>query len=194
MPRINLKPGSPEFDDGTPRLETHICDMAGCRAHGEFKAPKNRGLNEYYHFCLDHVRDYNKAWNFFEGMSDSDIENFTVNSFYGERPTWKYGVNGNYDDLYQKAWQYYNFTDEAPPRSEYEKKYSPEIEAMAIMNLEPPLTLEGIRARYREMAKKHHPDRNKGCPKSEELFKSVNMAYTILKAAYEHFEKLPEKS
>lgn len=191
MPKINLKPGSAEYEDPKkPQEKSTICDMAGCKEHGEFKAPKNRGLNEYYHFCLEHVREYNKAWNFFDGMSDSDVERATVDSIYGDRPTWKYGVNGDFTDkFYKQAWQFYNFSDDEPPVSR-EKKNSPEAEAMEIMGLSPPLTLKGIQTRYRELAKKHHPDLNRDDPKAEELLKSINMAYTILKVAYESYGKL----
>ena len=43
------------------------CDHAGCDLPGLYPAPKSRQrLNERYHFCLEHVREYNKKWNFFE--------------------------------------------------------------------------------------------------------------------------------
>jgi len=66
-------------------------------------------------------------------------------------------------------------------------------EAMAIMGLEPPLTFDAIKLKYRELALKHHPDRNQGCKKSEELLKTINMSYTVLKLAYEKFDKLPDR-
>ncbi|MCB1652057.1 MAG: J domain-containing protein [Alphaproteobacteria bacterium] len=177
--------------------------MPGCRAHGEYKAPKDRNLNRHYHFCLDHVREYNKAWNFFEGMSAGEVEDHMLKSIYGDRPTWKYGVNGNAEEaLYNRAWQTWHGTDEPPPRQDQKRfkstsslsQNTPEYEAMAIMGLEPPLSLPAIKTRYKELAKKHHPDLNKGCPKSEELLKQINMAYTILKLAYEKFADLPERN
>ena len=199
MPRIHLKPNSAEFADDKSAYGPQACDMPGCQLDGEHKAPKHRGLNEYYHFCLEHVREYNKAWNFFEGMSNAEVEEHTINSLYGDRPTWKYGVNGSMEEeLYKKAWQTFNNTEEEPP--EFKRAHDPqngqfsqhsrEHQAMALMGLEPPLTLEAIKTKYKELAKKHHPDLNKGCAKSEELLKEINMAYTILKLAYEKFEEL----
>ncbi len=197
MPKIYLKPGSPEYADGAPARQDQRCDMAGCHAHGEHKAPKHRGLNDYYYFCLEHVREYNSAWNYFEGMSAQEVEDYTVNSLYGDRPTWRYGVNGSFfDALYTKAWQFYHNTDEQPKKNGHSngfEKHSPEFEALAIMGLEPPITLDGIKAKYKILAKKHHPDLNQGCKKSEDLLKSINMAYTILKVAYEQFEQLPSR-
>ena len=202
MPKISLKPNSPEFADGQQDSPLAQCDMPGCKELGENKAPKHRGLDDYYWFCKDHVSEYNKAWNFFEGMAASEVEEHMVNSLYGDRPTWKYGVNGDAEEaLYNKAWQTYHGSDEPPPRKEQEQhsqnfmsNNSPEYEALALMGLEPPITLDGIKNRYKELAKKHHPDLNKGCEKSEELLKQINMAYTILKLAYEKFEDLPERS
>ena len=51
------------------------CDVPGCTSAGEFRAPKGRNqLNEYFWFCLDHVREYNRAWNYYAGMSEDEIE------------------------------------------------------------------------------------------------------------------------
>ena len=204
MPKIRLKPNSPEFHDPANSTQrTALCDMPGCKHTGEFRAPKDRSLSDHYWFCQDHVRDYNKAWNFFDGMAESEVQDIMHKSLYGDRPTWRYGVNGKdaAEELFNKAWQTYNFTDEEPPKyNAHDPKngtfsqHSQEHKALALMGLVPPVTLKGIKAKYKELAKKHHPDLNRGCAKSEELLKEINMAYTILKLAYEKFETLPERS
>ncbi|MCB1591984.1 MAG: J domain-containing protein [Alphaproteobacteria bacterium] len=180
--------------------------MPGCTLHAEHKAPKDRALKDYYWFCFDHVKEYNRAWDFFSGMNSGEIEDHIHNSFYGDRPTWRYDMNkGSAEDfLYRKAWQTCNFT-ENDPQKEQEKNWNkrqgassvtaltPEREALSLMGLEEPVTLEEIKRRYKTLAKKHHPDLNRGCSESEELLKRVNMAYTILKLAYEKYEALVEK-
>lgn len=193
MPKIFLKPRSAEFEDRKTAPRTRGCDMPGCAETGDHKAPKNRALSDYYHFCLDHVREYNAAWDFFQGMSGKEVEDHMINSIYGDRPTRRFDIPGMAEALKRKAWQTYNFTDEEPQRryTSQENRNTPEFEAMALMGIEPPVTLEAIKARYKELAKKYHPDLNGGCSKSEELLKQVNMAYTILKIAYENFDKLP---
>ena len=193
MPRIFLKPKSAEFAEKDRQEAQKICEMPGCAAQGEHKAPKNRGLNDYYHFCLDHVREYNAAWDFFQGMSGKEVEEHMINSIYGDRPTRRFDMPGMAEKLRRKAWQTYHYTEEEPKRAHVSKenRNTPEFEAMAIMGLEPPVTLEVIKTRYKELAKKHHPDLNGGNPQSEELLKHINMAYTILKLAYENFDKLP---
>lgn len=204
MPKIFLKPGSPEFAEKENEAKSETCEMPGCSEKGEHKAPKNRGLNEYFYFCFEHVREYNKAWNFFTGMSDKEVENHMVSSMYGDRPTWRYDNGAAAEDiLKRKAWQTYHFTDEEP-QNDFKARHqnqgrrvldqkAPEREAMAIMGLEPPVTLDALKKRYKHLAKKHHPDLNKGCTKSEDLLKEINMAYTILKVAFEEYEKLPER-
>lgn len=200
MPRIQLKPKSPEFHDRKPKAATKFCDMPGCRESGEFRAPKDRSLNDHYWFCQSHAAEYNKAWDFFSGMAPSEVEKHILNSLYGDRPTRRYDVNGEMAEaLRSKMYQTYHFTDQEPPkerpryRPPEEIKSTPEHEALVIMGLEPPVDLATIKSRYKELAKKHHPDLNKGCKEAEELLKAINMSYTILKLSYEKFEKLNAK-
>ncbi|NCC21482.1 MAG: J domain-containing protein [Alphaproteobacteria bacterium] len=175
--------------------------MPGCTAAAEHKAPRDRNLSEYYYFCFEHVQAYNKAWDYFSGMTPKEVEEFMLRSIHGDRPTWKYGVGGDINRILKdRAWQAYHCTEDAPPRSADEEKRrhysttidraSPEFEAMAVMGLEPPLTLQLIKQKYKELVKVHHPDRNPGDKHSEELLKKINMAYTILKLSYEKYEKL----
>ena len=96
MPRINLKPNSPHFEDGKPEKQPHRCDMPGCAQAGEFKAPKDRGLNQYYYFCLPHVQEYNKAWDYFSGMSPADIEEQIFKANIWDRPTRRFD---NFENL-----------------------------------------------------------------------------------------------
>ena len=200
MPKIELKPRSAEFADDQAPPRARSCDMPGCATEGSHKAPRDRGLKDYYWFCLDHVQEYNNAWNYFSGMSQRDIEEHIVRSALWDRPTRRYDARAQLEEqLYRTAWQTYNYTAEEPskgaenPRSSSLLAGTPEFEAMAIMGLEPPLNRDKIKLRYKELVKKHHPDVNGGCPKSEELLKSINMAYTILKLASEKFETLPAR-
>ncbi len=198
MPRIKLKPKSPEFEDRQKKVIEQFCEMPGCPQHAEHKAPKHRALNEYYHFCLDHVREYNKAWDFFSGMSDTEVQDHFQKSLYGDRPTWKYASPEAEETLYNAAQEKYFYGES----NQYEQKKtnkepiqgnSSEHEAMAIMGLNPPVTLDEIKQRYKTLAKKYHPDLNKNDPKAEELLKKINMSYTVLKLAFEDYKKLPDR-
>jgi curved DNA-binding protein CbpA len=201
MPKIDLKRNSPEFADDTSGLLVHCCNMPGCTEKALHKAPKNRSLEEYYYFCLEHVQEYNKAWNYFSGMSQSDIEEQMAKSYLWDRPTWKYKP-GDEEELHNKARQAYNFSDDDEDKEEdrsqghrsfSEHSGSPEVNAMNIMGLTPPIDMKILKAKYKELVKKYHPDINQNDPEAEEMLKSVNMAYTILELAYGQFEKINEK-
>ena len=58
------------------------------------RAPKGRDREgQYFNFCVDHVREYNKSYNYFTGMGDDDVRSYQKDSLTGHRPTWKMGVN-----------------------------------------------------------------------------------------------------
>ncbi len=201
MPRIKLKPNSPEFDSGTNKRPAgkRRCDMPGCDNEGVHKAPKDRSLSDYYWFCFEHVQEYNKAWDFFSGMSPSEMQDYIYSANIWERPTQRYDNAARAEEIKKKAWQTYNFTEEEPPRNYNQQRATvqpntPEHEALAMMGLAPPVTLEVVKTRYKELAKKYHPDHNREDPDAEEHLKKINIAYTVLKLAYRKFEDLPERA
>ena len=70
------------------------CEWPGCTEPGLYPAPKGRGHEGQYHrFCLDHVREYNKGYNYFAGLPDEDVVQHQKDDTIGHRPTWFIGVN-----------------------------------------------------------------------------------------------------
>ena len=66
--------------------KTHYkkCDSPKCNEKGEYRAPKSRVmLNKYFYFCLDHIKEYNKSWDFYKGMSVEQIENSMRSDTFG---------------------------------------------------------------------------------------------------------------
>ena len=58
-----------------PAPPARLCDHPGCASGGEFRAPRSRiELDHYFWFCIDHVRAYNSAWNYYAGMNEAEIE------------------------------------------------------------------------------------------------------------------------
>lgn len=227
MPKIFLKPRSPEFDDGAKEECPCLCDMPGCEYPAGYKAPKDRSLEKYWHLCLDHVRDYNKAWNYFSGMSDDEVTSHMYKSGVWDRPTYSarnprnhreehirrhaYDFRGSFEhdirDRYSHDTQHspyssthFNnnaYTDCAgggANRHRHLDPASPEAQAVQIMGLTLPLTLESIKKRYKELMKKHHPDLRRDDKESEELVKKINMSYTLLRMSYRQYEKMREGS
>ena len=180
--------------DFTPRPAVRTCDHPGCSGEGEYRAPKARNnLNEYYWFCLDHVREYNKAWDYYAGMSPDQIENEVRNATTWQRPTWPMGYWGAQEkflrDRVVKGFGFEFGRDAGKGKAEEQAQRrqsarTPEEEALAVLELTPPVDFARIKARYRELAKTHHPDANGGDRQAEERLKEINQAYNTLKACY----------
>lgn len=169
------------------------CDHEGCANPGEFRAPRGRdSLKTYYWFCLDHVREYNKAWNYYAGMSREEVEHHVREDIVGWRPTWPVGLRGRFG----RGARFYDpfgfFTGAEPGPNgedengggEAEPEYGPQTregKALAQLNLRPPITLQAVKMRYKELVKRHHPDANNGDKVAEEKLKLINEAYGILK-------------
>lgn len=206
--------GGQKDEDHNALVRRRGCDMPGCSAVGDFKAPKSReGLRDYFWFCLDHVREYNQSWDYFKGMNPAEIEAHMRRAVVGDRPSWKMTEAGLYEEklrerVYKKFTNgesvFSNFRfdgtvdgEDDEPREKPHIAASglshPTLEALRAMDLEPPVDLPLIKARYKELAKKYHPDRNNNDPAAEEKLKRVNMAYTILKLSYQTYTDLKEK-
>src|ERR1700730_3534760 len=74
--------------------ESAMCEWAGCPNKGPHRAPKVReNSKEDWHFCLNHVREYNQSYNFFQGMNADAVARYQKDALTGHRPTWKMGAN-----------------------------------------------------------------------------------------------------
>ena len=170
-----------------PHPGVRPCDTPSCEEPGLYRAPKSRSaLTDYYWFCLEHVKIYNKAWNYYADMTEAEIEALNRADTIWRRPTWPLGSQdregtGSYrirDCLGLFKVETKSRVPEAegvPPRG------TPEERAVAVLDLEPPITLERVKARYKVLVKRLHPDANGGDSTAEERLKVINEAYTTLK-------------
>ena len=168
------------------------CDHPDCAGQGLHRAPKGRErLNDYYWFCLDHVRDYNRAWDFYAGMSAREIEAELRLDVVWPRPSWPLGgaPHRGFRSDPRRIRDYFGLFGEAEAEAERAEKASgprrgsPEADALAVFDLDAPVTLVMIKARYKELVKLHHPDANGGDKQAEERLKVINHAYTTLKTS-----------
>jgi len=166
----------------------HDCDYPGCKEAGEYRAPKDRTLRSHYWFCLKHVQEYNKKWDFLAGLSPEQIEEQLQHDIHWQRPTWDLSATATYTR--PKAADKFRLFDESqlgmsghynppaePPR--HDKKVS---EAAAFMELTFPLNLESVKKQYKLLAKRYHPDLAKG---DSQAFQRLTNAYTTLVAYLE---------
>lgn len=171
------------------------CEHPGCGEAGEFRAPKARHrLDEYRWFCLAHVREYNKAWNYYAGMNEQEVEAENRRDTTWQRPTWPLGARGGGFRRYaygttsiHDGFGFFDGGEEAQARHSAGARTagfhpeSAEARALAIMDIEAPLTLTRLKARYKELVKLHHPDANGGDKLAEERLKDINEANATLK-------------
>jgi hypothetical protein len=166
------------------------CDHPGCAGRGDFRAPRSRAELDLFHwFCLEHVRAYNTAWNFYAGMSAQEIEREIRNDTVWQRPTWPMGTRAGmgYAPRFRDYGMFGLDDDDAQSeRRAAERRRPPSLQeqALAIFNLLPPLTLPGLKSRYKELVKLNHPDVHGGDKAAEERLKIINLAYATLKASY----------
>lgn len=156
------------------------CNIEGCREAGVYKAPKSREqLEEYIWFCLDHIRERNKEWDYFAGMQSEEIEAFIHDSVTGHRPTWsrESRLRDNYYTLQDKLYEFLNGSKPTPPKPLIPSKTR---KALAVMELEHNYTVKQLKSNYRMLVKKYHPDANKGDKNHEEKFKEITTAYKYL--------------
>jgi len=174
-----------ETSDRPTRLR--LCDCPDCGQAGDYRAPKSRDrLNEYYFFCLDHVREYNKAWDFFAGLSPGEIEAYTRSATIWERPSWPLGQWGVCERKLRDKALHDIFG--GPVREETESTPPPMPiagrDALAILELTPPVDFAAIKGQYRALVKKHHPDVRGNEPGNEEKFKDISLAFATLRKIY----------
>jgi curved DNA-binding protein CbpA len=174
------------------------CQWKGCDKPGRHKAPCGRGREgEYYHFCVDHVRQYNQTYNYFDGMNDAQVDEFRKDALTGHRPTWKVGANawahGTRDNMQAAGAGPHvsaSSRQSAKPRSsrtatpDYQRQLKPiERRSLRVLDLPESSSKEEIKTRFKALVKLHHPDANGGDSRSEEKLREIIQAYNYLKQA-----------
>ena len=196
--RIRVKPDQ----DRRLRAELPPCQWPRCDAPATHRAPKGRlRASEYWQFCLEHVREYNNSYNFFAGMSDDAIAQYQKDALTGHRPTWKMGSIGGKQRAKRAAKGFRG--PESGRRSvlavrrsrgphapamrgtapEARKIFNAQRRALDALGLEADAKRADIKARFKMLVKRHHPDANGGDRGSEERLREIIQAYNYLKTA-----------
>lgn len=194
--RIRIKPEG----DAMVKESPFRCGWEGCDRAGTHKAPKGRGREgQFHHFCIDHVRLYNKSYNYFSGMGDDQIAAYQKDSVTGHRPTWTMGVNGAGEQRERaRSWgtrdwsggmrdpfEMFNGGSPREPEPPAPKRHLKTLEKKSFdtLDLEGSESQSEIKARYKSLVKLYHPDANGGDRSSEDRLREIIQAYNFLKAA-----------
>jgi hypothetical protein len=182
--------GQADLDLAAPRPRSRRpCDWPQCQLGGDYRAPSSpRHLREFRYFCLEHVRAYNRAWDFFAGMSQAEIEGYLREDVTWHRPTWPMGgerehaAGWRWQDPYE-LFLSGNGLNGAQSASEWDRRAGRDgkmARMLAVLDLAPDATRAELKARYKQLAKRHHPDLHGGDRRAEERLKLINEAYTYL--------------
>jgi hypothetical protein len=199
---IRVKPDK----DRRLRAECPACEWPDCKQPATHRAPKGRlREKEYWRFCLEHVREYNHSYNFFAGMSDDAVVKYQKDALTGHRPTWKMGmiggkrsrsrrrdpghVFGEYDSAADPFGVFHEMGGEGGIRGDRARAapgrtvLNAQRKALDALGLEPEAERAEIKARFKALVKRHHPDANGGDRGSEDKLREIIQAYNYLKSA-----------
>ena len=171
--------------------KTHYkkCDSPKCNEKGEYRAPKSRVmLNEYFYFCLDHIKEYNKSWDFYKGMSVEQIENSMRSDTFWDRPSWplKNSFKNTFDEFNEYVEDFVKNDDDKINDTYFKNKLLDEnltieeAKSLKELDLKMPISLEKIKKNYKKLVKIFHPDVNGNNKNAEERFKQINESYKLL--------------
>ena len=178
------------------REEAPQCQWRGCSAAGLHRAPQGRGREgRYYLLCIDHVREFNASYNYFSGMSNAEVEAYQKDSITGHRPTWKVGANswahgtrhgqgqaGEHGPRFTDPHAFFDWRGSQP--GEPRRALKPlELRSLEALDLTQGAERHEIKARFKELVKRHHPDANGGDKRSEDKLREIIQAYNYLKQA-----------
>ena len=175
-----------------------VCDWEGCEQAGEYKAPKGkRSDGQYHNFCLEHVRHYNQSFNYFAGMSPDELDEAlhtppkaeSRSSFATGNPTAAKAAGrtasaapgDKYGDPFGVFARYRYQQSKRPATERVKPLNEPDRRAFEALGFTGHAKSDDIKAAYKDLVKKHHPDVNGGDASSEEKLRSVIAAYSHLK-------------
>ena len=164
----------------------NICEWENCRETGKFKAPLERDNSKKYRWlCQEHIKVFNKSWNYFDGMSQEEIESFLKSDLTWHRPTQKFGSSDNFFNiLWNNALsdKFNLFKEEKNLNNLNTRKLSEkDKDAFRIMGLELNSDWAIIQKKFKTLVKKLHPDKNPGNKQFEDKLKKITLAYSHLK-------------
>lgn len=186
--KIRTKPAAEEVRAN----EGPVCQHPGCQRKGEFRAPKGRDFEgQFFRFCLDHVKEYNASYNYFAGMPEGAVRDYQKDAVTGHRPTWSTGVAGGLGPdskldaatLLRARLERLRKAREAAGVHRNRPLPKLAIKALDTLGLEPGADKAAIRARFKELAKRLHPDLNEGDRSREDRLRAIIDAYNYLKQA-----------
>jgi DnaJ domain len=154
------------YGSETGAVKVRMCDRHGCDQPGNCPAPKSPNSPERWYFCQDHAGEYNRGWNYFEGLSAEEAAEREANErrdASGYQEAKHYGWAGSGDGSRSRD----------------------EMRALDVLEVETDADFETIKTAWRKLAKANHPDVKPGDAEAAKRFQAVQAAYEVLRNAEE---------
>jgi len=154
------------YGSGREARAVRLCDRYGCDRPGDCPAPKSPNSPDRWFFCQDHAAEYNRGWNYFEGLTAEEAaarEAEERRDASGFAEAKHYGWGGPGDGSRSRE----------------------EMRALDVLELDADADFDAVRAAWRRLAKENHPDVRPGDAEAAQRFQAIQAAYDVLKAADE---------
>ncbi|PSJ41757.1 J domain-containing protein [Allosphingosinicella deserti] len=173
-----------------------LCARPGCEAPGEFRAPAGRGPSSdgpgsWRWLCLDHIREFNSGYNYFEGMSSEEIERAQTPYGGWDRETRAFATGGGdrpppwadfADPLDAIGARFRRAAAQEASRADGRELSAADRKSLQVLGLAVDTDRRQLRQRYADLVRRYHPDRNGGDRSHEKALQAVIEAYTQLKS------------
>ena len=163
----------------------NICEWSKCKKIGVYKAPVEKDNSKKFKLlCLEHIKAFNKSWNYFSDMNDREIEDFIKSDLTWHKPTKSFGSSENFfrilwvNALDDKSSIFKNSVFKNFNRSKLSDK---DKDALKILGLKNETNWSDIQKRFKMLVKKYHPDKNQGSKKYDDILKKITLAYSQLR-------------
>jgi DnaJ domain len=146
------------YGSGREALQVRLCDRYGCNNAGN--------CPDRWMFCEEHAGEYNRNWDYFEGLSKEEAAQREANEkrdFSGFKESAHYGWAGSGDGSRSRD----------------------EMIALEIFGLDSDATFEDAKRAWRKIAKETHPDVKPGDAVAAKAFQAGQAAYDVLRMADE---------
>ena len=168
----------------------NICDWKNCSKIGSYKAPMEKDNSKVYRWlCLDHIKEFNKSWDYFNGMTEDQIFEFIKSDMTWHKPTQRFGSSDNFfkilwKDALSKEKSFFGNKLNTQDNVKLKKFNKKDIAAFKILELEIGTIWPKIQNKFKTLVKRFHPDMNSGNKIYENKLKNITLAYSQLKMTY----------
>ena len=163
----------------------NICDWENCKEIGKYKAPLEKDNSRHFRYlCLEHIKIFNKNWNYFSDMNEDQIEYFIKSDLTWHKPTKSFASSDNFfkvlwnNALEDKINIFEKINQKYVERSNLSEK---DRHALQILGLNYETKWQEIQKKFKTLVKKYHPDKNLGSKKFEDKLKKITLAYSQLR-------------